>query len=112
MTPRTREERETIIRFDETDEPAHLWTASVIQRRRWERLGLLVETFGGGWRARVDKRRVTVRRERPKGSGNPAFYGRRTTESSRSGPECPAPGSAAEPPSQVDSMGCRPQRDP
>jgi hypothetical protein len=27
MTPRTREERETIIRIDETDEPAHLWTA-------------------------------------------------------------------------------------
>jgi pimeloyl-ACP methyl ester carboxylesterase len=39
MIPRTREERETIIRFDVTDEPAHLWTARVIQRRRWERLG-------------------------------------------------------------------------
>src|SRR6202521_5130337 len=76
MTPRTREERETIIRFDETDELAPLWTASVIQRRRWERLGLLVETFGGGWRVRVDKRRVAVRRERPKWArGTPRSMG-------------------------------------
>jgi hypothetical protein len=61
---RTRAERETIIRFDETDEPAYLWTASAIQRRRWERLGLRVEAAGGGWRTRVDKRRVSVRRAR------------------------------------------------
>jgi hypothetical protein len=50
---RTRGEKETIIRYDETDEPAYLWTASPVQARRWTRLGLAVVREPGGWIARA-----------------------------------------------------------
>jgi hypothetical protein len=64
MSNRTREERESILRFDETDEPAFLWTASPREARRWTRRGLSVVEEPGGWSARCDKRQITVRKAR------------------------------------------------
>jgi hypothetical protein len=55
---RTREERETVIRFDETGDPAYLWTASPAQARRWERAGVALVQRGGGWKGRAPKEAV------------------------------------------------------
>jgi hypothetical protein len=52
----TREEHETILRFDETNELAYLYTASAIQARRWARQGIELEAHGGGWRGRCETR--------------------------------------------------------
>jgi hypothetical protein len=52
---RTREERETIVRWDETDAPAVLWTASPRQAAKWRKLGYALTTDPGGWRANVPK---------------------------------------------------------
>lgn len=57
---KTREERETIIRFDETDAPAYLSTFSAIQARRWQRVGIVLEQRGGELIGRVDKRRIRL----------------------------------------------------
>ena len=59
---RTRQEQETIIRWDRTDDPAILWTAAPGQAKRWERLGYPVTRETGGWRADVPKKLVTLRR--------------------------------------------------
>ena len=59
---RSREEQETIIRFDETDAQAYLWTASSRQAKRWQRAGCVLTTEPGGWSTRVPK--VAVSRMR------------------------------------------------
>jgi hypothetical protein len=55
---RTRKERETIIRFDDTDEPAYLSTFSPSQMRRWLRAGVKLTQHGSEWRARAPKAAV------------------------------------------------------
>ena len=62
--PRSREEQETVIRFDETDADAYLWTASPRQTKRWQRAGCLLKTEPGGWSTRVPK--AAVSRCRPR----------------------------------------------
>jgi hypothetical protein len=54
-------ETETIIRWDETDEPAILWTASPKVRREWEGYKFPVVAYGGGWRAEVPISRISYK---------------------------------------------------
>lgn len=62
LTDETKQERETIVRWDETDELAYLWTASVPIRNEWKGLGYeLKPTFREGWEARVPKDRVSFK---------------------------------------------------
>jgi hypothetical protein len=56
---RSREEQETIIRFDETDAEAYLWRASPRQVRRWQRAGCKLTGAPGAWCARVPKAAVS-----------------------------------------------------
>ena len=44
---RTREERETVIRFDDTDDLAYLSTASLSQARLWQCADFLADGFHG-----------------------------------------------------------------
>jgi hypothetical protein len=55
---RTRAERETVIRFDETDDLAFLSTFSAIQARRWERAGVQLTQRGGEWLGRAPKQAI------------------------------------------------------
>ena len=64
---RSLEEQETIARFDRTDSPASLYTASPTQARRWTRLGYTVTPQGTGYIAFVPKSCISFRRV--KGSG-------------------------------------------
>ena len=57
----TLKEIETIIRWDETDDLAYLWTASPKVRREWESYKFPVEVWGGGWRAFVPKDRMSYK---------------------------------------------------
>ena len=57
--PRSREEQETIIRFDETDAEAYAWTASPRQARRWQKAGCVLKAEPGGWSTRVPKAAVS-----------------------------------------------------
>jgi hypothetical protein len=59
---RTLEEQETIARFDRTNGPATLYTASPIQARRWSRLGYPVTPMGVGYAASVPKNCISFRR--------------------------------------------------
>lgn len=52
---------ETHINFNETDEPALLWTASPKVRREWESYGFPVAPYGGGWRVEVPKSRISYK---------------------------------------------------
>ena len=64
MAPRTEQTRlecETTISWNELDEHASLWTASITVRRDWESYGFPVLEHGGGWRALVPKDRITYR---------------------------------------------------
>jgi hypothetical protein len=67
--PRSRLEQETVVRFDRTEDPAVLYTASASQARRWVRLGYVVTPLSGGFRAFVPKSCVSFRRV--KGLGRP-----------------------------------------
>lgn len=58
---RTKLERETTVIFNDGEADAHLWTASRVQARRWERLGLTVSVKGGGWTTSVPKRCIRVK---------------------------------------------------
>jgi hypothetical protein len=55
---RSREERETIIRFDETSADAYLWTASPREARRWRERGYVLKTEPGGWSTRAPKKAI------------------------------------------------------
>ena len=54
-------EAETVIRWDETGEPAKLWTASTKVRREWESYGFPVRVHGGGWCAEVPMNRISYK---------------------------------------------------
>ena len=56
---RTLEEQETIARFDRTDGPATLYTASRSQARRWSRLGYPITPMGAGYAASVPKKCIS-----------------------------------------------------
>ncbi len=60
-TEQTLMETETIIRFDETDAPATLWTASPRVRKEWESYGYKPVVVGGGWSLTIPKDRITYR---------------------------------------------------
>ena len=63
---RTLEEQETIARFDRTDGPASLYTASPSQARRWQRRGYPVQQQrDGGFVASVPKSCITFRKLKP-----------------------------------------------
>lgn len=57
----TRLERETTIVFNEQDTDATLWTASLVEVRRWAKLGLAVTPESHGWRASLPKRLIRLR---------------------------------------------------
>lgn len=54
-------EAETTILWNETDEPAVLWTASPKIRREWEGYGFKPVVNGGGWRCSVPKDRIAYK---------------------------------------------------
>jgi hypothetical protein len=54
-------EAETHIRWDETDEPAVLWTATPSVRREWEAHGFKVTGTKDNWRCEVPKNRISYR---------------------------------------------------
>lgn len=55
-------ERETIIRWDESEPVATLWTASPKVRKVWESYGFpITVTEGGGWRSTVPVDRISYR---------------------------------------------------
>lgn len=58
---RTREELETVVRFDLAGPLADLWTADLGQARRWKARGYPVAAVSGGWRCAVPKRALTFR---------------------------------------------------
>ncbi len=60
-TEEAKMEAETIIRWDETDGPAVLWTATPSVRREWEGFGFPVVAHGGGWRTTIPKDRISYK---------------------------------------------------
>ena len=54
-------EIETIIIFNETDDPAKLWTASPKVRKEWESYGFHVVKRYSGWGADVPKDRISYK---------------------------------------------------
>lgn len=68
LTEETKRERETIIRWDETNEDAILWTTSVSVRNEWKANGFPVVPAGkDAWTCRVPSDRLTYRVFRKKG---------------------------------------------
>lgn len=61
LSAQTLIETETVIRFDETDDPAVLWTASPKVRKEWESYGFKTEIRGGGWRTIAPKDRISYK---------------------------------------------------
>ena len=60
----TREERETIIRFDDSNELAYVSTFSDTVAKRCGKAGVEMVKACGEWRGRVDKRRISLRKRR------------------------------------------------
>ena len=60
----TKEERETIIRYSDDDEPAYLSTFSDRQAKKWAKAGIELSQRGLEWMGRVDKKRIGVRKPR------------------------------------------------
>jgi hypothetical protein len=56
-------EAETIIRWDELDAFATLWTASPVIRREWESylFPVIANRLGSGWVCRVPKNRISYK---------------------------------------------------
>jgi hypothetical protein len=61
---RTRDECESLLRFNETDEAAYVSTFSPVQARRWQRAGATLTRRGTEWVGRVDKRWIRLRKPR------------------------------------------------
>ena len=59
---RSREEQETVIRFDRASPTAIFWTAAVLVAAKWRRLGYPLVQETGGWRSEVPINRLTCRR--------------------------------------------------
>jgi Ni/Co efflux regulator RcnB len=49
----TKGEQETIVRWDQGDRVAHLYTAYEPDARRWQRAGIEAQQRGGSWSAEV-----------------------------------------------------------
>ena len=62
MRPRTKAERETIIRWDDEGTQADLYTTSPTQARFWRRWGIALTERSGGWCAQIPKDRVARRK--------------------------------------------------
>ena len=67
----TKAEQETIIRWDQEEQVAHLYTAHQVQANQWIRLGYAVEVFGrdkegtpAGWTAKVPVEAIRFRKLR------------------------------------------------
>lgn len=78
----TLEEQETIVRFDRTDAPAILYTASASQAERWRKLDYDVKPQGAhGWQALIPKNSVRFRKvsdpNKPKKAPSAAFLAAR-----------------------------------
>lgn len=58
---RSRLEQETTISYNAEEDLAMLWTAQAADQRKWTRLGLSVEPYGGGWRTKCPKAWIRVR---------------------------------------------------
>lgn len=54
----TRAEQETIIRWDDDEKVAWLYTCSPVTQRKWLKKGYLLTKDGHGWRARIPARLV------------------------------------------------------
>ena len=54
-------ECETTIRWDQTGEPAVLWTADPKVRKEWESWGFPVDIYGGGWRTKCPVDRISYK---------------------------------------------------
>jgi hypothetical protein len=54
-------ETETTIHWDETGEPATLWTASVHVKNEWKAAGFPVKTLDRGWGCLVPVSRITYK---------------------------------------------------
>ena len=63
LTDSSKLEKETIIRWDETDEPAILWTVSAKVRQEWEAHNFPVKKckMGSGWQCQVPKDRISYK---------------------------------------------------
>ncbi len=57
----TAEERETVIRFDDSADQAYIWTASAAVAARLRKAGLAVAEEPGGWSARCPKQAVRIK---------------------------------------------------
>lgn len=62
MRSRTKTERETIIRWDDGDDQAYVYTASPKQARWWHRWGLKLVEKSGAWTSRIPKVRIAARK--------------------------------------------------
>ncbi len=54
-------EKETIIRWDELDHIATLWTMNPAIRKEWQSMGFPVTAVGGGWGANVPADRISYK---------------------------------------------------
>ncbi len=54
-------ECETTIRWDQTGEPAVLWTADPKVRKDWESWGFPITNLGGGWRSECPVDRISYK---------------------------------------------------
>ena len=59
-----KEERETVIRYDESDFDAYLSTFSDRQAKKWAKAGVKLTQRGDEWLGRVEKKRISVRKPR------------------------------------------------
>jgi|LFRM01.1.fsa_nt_gb hypothetical protein len=57
----TPEERETILRFDDSGDACEVWTASPTVAARLRRAGLAVTQEPGGWRATCAKQAIRIK---------------------------------------------------
>lgn len=64
---RSKLEQETIVRWDRTTDLAIVYTADPTQKRRLEKRGYQFKTLSSGsWEARVPKKSITLRSQRPR----------------------------------------------
>ena len=60
-TEQSKQEAETVIRWDETEGPATLWTASVAVRNEWRACRYPIVERDGGWTATIPVDRITFK---------------------------------------------------
>ncbi len=60
----TLDEQETTLVWSRADQLVTAWTASEIERRRWEGMGLELQPLGTGWRTHFPVRWLRIRKPR------------------------------------------------